>query len=108
MTIITIYDAEKAGPPSFTQTGDLWLSTAQIEYKTHAGIIWTEKDGGMEDDPTTLTVNTMSRQFIFSVPRLVFFNNRVQVLSALSGGNASGTLQAIKKYYILVETQCDT
>lgn len=107
MTTITIYDADKVGPPSFLPNADLWLTAAWPEYRTHAGIIWTDKTGGPGDEPTTLTIITMARQWVFRAPRLVLFNNRLQVLSVLSDHDASGTARTIKKYYILVEKTCD-
>lgn len=106
-TMITIYDAEKVGPPSFTQGAMLWLFGAPYEHRFQAAIMWTDKVGGMGDDPTSLTINTMAWQFVFTVPRLVFMNNRQQVFSALSDRDASGTLRTIKKYYILVEKTCE-
>ncbi len=105
-TMITIYDAEKVGPPSFTQGAALWLYGQQSEHCFEAAIMWTDKVGGGGEEPTSLTINTMAWQFVFTVPRLVFMNNRQQVFSVLSDRDTSGTLRSIKKYYILVEKLC--
>jgi len=107
MTTVTIYDAEKAGNITQAESIELALLDLPVEFKTHAGIFWTEKTGGGGEDPTIITINSMSRQFIYTQPRLIFTSNRVMVISALSDRDASGTLRTIKKYYIKLEHSCD-
>lgn len=107
MNLITIYDADQVGPPRLQTDGSLWPTGTPYEVRTDGTVAWTEKTGGPGEEPTTLTINTKARRLTFTVPRLVFFSNRVTVLSALSDHDASGTARTIKKFYIMVETTCE-
>jgi len=59
------------------------------------------------DEPDRITINTMSRQLIFTNPRLIFFSNNLVVLSALSDRDPSGTLHHVKKFYIEMDNSCE-
>lgn len=102
MTTVTIYDAEKVGDIFKAQSVQLVLFASPVEFRSYAAVILTEKTG-MGEEPDRITISTMSQQFTYINPRLVFCSNQLLVLSALSDYTASGTLQKIKKFYIMME-----
>lgn len=111
MTMVTIYDAEKVDGLAITadviHSHRLHLLNAPVEFRSHSAIVWTDKIGGGGDEPDRITINTMSRQLIFTNPRLIFFSNNLVVLSALSDRDPSGTLHHVKKFYIEMDNSCE-
>ncbi len=107
MTIVTIHDAEDVGGLTLGEDLKLQLTHTKIEFRSHAAIVWTDKIGGFGDEPDRLIINTMSQQLVYTNPRLIFYSNRLIVLSALSDRDPSGTLRTIRKYYIELDNSCD-
>ena len=64
-------------------------------------IVWTESDP-MEEKAARLIINTKPRRFTFLSPRLVQIRGNLTIYSATESEGASGTLQALKKRYILI------
>jgi hypothetical protein len=67
-------------------------------------VAWTVMDG-IGDEPTHFVINTLSSQLVYLRPRLVFMDHRMIILSALSDHGESGTLQVIKKFFIVIERE---
>ena len=74
-----------------------------VEYCGHGAVVSTEKTGGMGVEPDRLVVNTLASSWTFTNPRLVSCGNLFTVVSALSSQDSSGTLQTIRKYYIVID-----
>ena len=100
---VSIYDADEVG--NLTEMENISAALFGAEHTKIQNVAYWTSTEGIEREPTHLIITSMSSQRVYLRPRLVFANNRITVLSALSDHAGSGTLSPVNKFYIAFEKE---